>query len=135
MKDPKNEDVLTELMKREPIFHRPEFGTSRADFEKMTDADFWEVGASGRIYSRELALEVAPKRYEDPQYRGIGSQEEAPWRTSDFTCREIAPDNYLLTYLLDEGDRVTRRMTLWRRSGYDWKILFHQGTVVQDASK
>ena len=28
-------DVLKEPSAREPVFHRPEFGTSRADFEKI----------------------------------------------------------------------------------------------------
>jgi hypothetical protein len=27
-------EVLAELSRREPIFHRPEFGTTRADSEK-----------------------------------------------------------------------------------------------------
>ena len=39
-------DVLEELKRREPIFHRRELGTTRADFENMTMPDFWEVGAS-----------------------------------------------------------------------------------------
>ena len=50
--DDKTAAVMTELIQREPIFHRPEFGTTRADFEKMMAEDFWEVGASGQIYSR-----------------------------------------------------------------------------------
>jgi len=49
-------------------------------------------------------------------------------------CRIIATDNYLLTYNLIQGKekRKTRRCTIWRRSGKSWKILYHQGTVVQD---
>jgi len=126
---------MTELMKREPIFHRPEFGTTRADFEKMTDPAFWEVGASGRVYSRDRVLEGVTKRYEDPRYRGIGSPPEVVWRATEFKCREIATDNYLLTYALDEGDRVTRRSTIWRRCGSEWKILYHQGTIVEGVSR
>jgi hypothetical protein len=30
--EPKIFDVLNELIQREPIFHRPELGTTRADF-------------------------------------------------------------------------------------------------------
>jgi hypothetical protein len=37
---PELRDVLAELSAREPIFHRPELGTSRADFERMTVEDF-----------------------------------------------------------------------------------------------
>ncbi|MES1153696.1 MAG: DUF4440 domain-containing protein, partial [Rhodanobacter sp.] len=50
--------VLEALRRREPIFHRPEFGSTRADFERMAAADFWEIGASGRRYSRAHVLDV-----------------------------------------------------------------------------
>ena len=84
--------VFDELKRREPIFHRPELGTSRADFEAMTDPDFWEIGASGRRYSRDHVLEVLDQRF--------GSPYEDPWETSDFQCRQLATDVYLLTYTL-----------------------------------
>jgi hypothetical protein len=56
--DPKLAHILEELQAREPIFHHPEFGTTRDDFESMTDQDFWEVGASGRRYSREYVINM-----------------------------------------------------------------------------
>lgn len=120
--DPRHLDVLKELMLREPIFHRPEFGTKRTDFEKMTEPSFWEVGASGRRYGREYVLDVLEKRFEKPA--------DDSWKAEGFHCLEIAKDNYLLTYTLTQGDRVTRRSTIWRRSGGDWKIVYHQGTLV-----
>jgi hypothetical protein len=118
--------VLEELKRREPIFHRPEWGTTRGDFENMTDAAFWEVGASGRRYSREFILDTL-------ENRALQGYEDL-WETVDFHCLEIAPDNYLVTYTLLQGARVTRRATLWRRTSSGWKILYHQGTVVDPAS-
>lgn len=120
--DPKIMDVLRELEKREPIFHRPEFGTTRADFESMTEDTFWEVGASGRRYSRQYVLDALEKR--------PANQPQEAWQTRDFHCLEIAVDNYLLTYTLIQGPRVTRRSTIWRRTVQGWKIVYHQGTVV-----
>jgi hypothetical protein len=122
--DPKILDVLKELKQREPIFHRPEFGTTRADFESMTEATFWEVGASGRRYSRDHVLDELEKRY--------ANQVEESWQAQDFHCLEIAVDNYLLTYTLIQGARVTRRSTIWRRTPHGWKIVYHQGTLVED---
>jgi hypothetical protein len=118
--------VLEELKRREPIFHRPEWGTTRGDFDNMTDAAFWEVGASGRRYSREFILDTL-------ENRALQGYEDL-WETLDFRCLEIAPDNYLVTYTLLQGARVTRRATLWRRMSSGWKILYHQGTVVDPAS-
>jgi hypothetical protein len=122
------QEVLAELSAREPIFHRLEFGTKRADFERMTAEDFWETGASGRRYSREFVLDELERRFAAPR--------DDVWETSDFQCRRLGEDTYLLTYtLLQDGVRLTRRATIWRRTVDGWKIVYHQGTVVQDASK
>jgi hypothetical protein len=115
--------VLEELKAREPIFHHPEFGTTRRDYENMTHPEFWEVGASGRRYSREFVLKTLQNRARDP--------DEDKWLTSDFQCREIAVNNYLITYTLSQGARITRRATLWRKTVEGWKALYHQGTIVE----
>jgi hypothetical protein len=125
--DERLSEVLEELTRREPVFHRPEFGLARADFEEMTDEAFWEVGASGRRYSRECVLEELERRYGDPAYTA-----RDVWQARDFHCLEIAADNYLLTYTLTQGARVTRRATIWRRTPRGWKIVYHQGTVVEN---
>jgi len=119
-------DVLSDLQKREPIFHRPEFGTTRRDFEAMTDENFWEVGASGRVYSREHVLNVLEQRFKD------GPPADDPWQTSDFRCGQLGESVFLLTYVLTQGMRKTRRATLWQRSPEGWKILYHQGTVIAE---
>jgi hypothetical protein len=122
--DPALERVLKELISREPIFHRPEHGVSRADFERMTAPDFWEIGASGLRYSRDFILDTLEARSLHPRPEDL--------RATGFHCRQLAPDVFLLTYtLLQSGQRLTRRSTIWQRSSEGWKILFHQGTVVQ----
>ncbi|KRE88638.1 hypothetical protein ASG87_08645 [Frateuria sp. Soil773] len=122
--DPRLASVLDELSRREPIFHRPAFASTRADFERMTADDFWEVGASGRRYGRQYVLDVLEQREADPA--------EAGWETCDFHCRELGPSTYLLTYTLRQQERLSRRTTIWRRTGDDWQVLFHQGTPVGD---
>jgi hypothetical protein len=116
--------VLEELKRREPVFHRLEPGATRADLENMTDAEFCEVGASGRRYGRDYVLDLLEKRFENPG--------EDVWEVSDFRCLALSRDTYLVTYtLLQQELRVTRRSSIWRRSGQVWKIVYHQGTVVE----
>jgi hypothetical protein len=123
--EPELLDILAELSSREPIFHRPEFGTSRADFERMTADNFWETGASGRRYSRKFVLDTLERRHRTPH--------EDIWETTDFHCARLAADTYLLTYtLLQDGARLTRRATIWQNTSEGWKIRYHQGTIVQD---
>lgn len=117
--------VLEELRAREPIFHRPEWGSTRADFEAMMAPDFWEVGASGRRYSREFALAELERRY-------AGAYQD-DLEATDFHCRRLADDVYLLTYtLVQDKRRRTRRSTIWQRHPGGWQIVFHQGTLVQE---
>ena len=123
--DPVLTGVLAELQAREPIFHHPELGTTRADFESMMVADFWEVGASGRRYSRESVMAELQRRY--------AGKYVDQWETRDFHCRRLAEDVYLLTYTLFQGERKTRRSTIWQNTPAGWKIVFHQGTVVQES--
>jgi hypothetical protein len=92
------------LIDREPIFHRPEFGATRADFERMTVEDFWEVGASGREYSRAFVLDLLEERHKTTQVESLA--------TFDFRCRALGADTYLLTYALFQGERKTRRATI-----------------------
>jgi hypothetical protein len=126
--------VLRELIDREPIFHRPEHGATRAGFERTMAPDFWETGASGRRYSRTFVLDDLDRRYS-----GTGWQDDShddPWETCDFWCRRLAAEVYLLTYTLVQKPakgpaRRTRRMTIWERTAQGWRILYHQGTVVE----
>lgn len=115
-------DVSRELAAREPIFHRPEFGITREDFERMLTEEFREVGASGQAYTREFVLDTLEQRHRKPVLEDL--------TVSEFRCQRIADNLYLATYLLDQAGRLSRRATLWRRSGADWKIVYHQGTLV-----
>ena len=117
--------VRDELEKREPLFHRREFGTTRQDFERMMAPGFWEVGASGRCYGRDFVLEALEQRFT--------SQQQDLWRVEAFHCTELATDLYLATYTLHQGPRVTRRSTIWRHSADGWQAVYHQGTVVQES--
>jgi hypothetical protein len=116
--------VLDELRQREPIFHNAEFGTTTAEFERVMVPDYWEVGASGRRYSRDFILRELTRSVPFVDAAAAG------WQATEFGLRELGPDTYLLTYTLDQAGRRTRRSTIWRRSGDGWQILFHQGTII-----
>jgi len=121
--DPDLVSVLDELRVREPIFHTPEFGSTRADFEKATAPEYWETSASGRRYSREFILRGLE------QHPPVDAA-AAGWQCYDHALRRLGPDTYLLTYTLRQIERVTRRATIWQATSEGWRILYHQGTIV-----
>jgi len=114
--------VLEELRCREPIFHRSEFASDRAGFEQMMSPDYWEVGASGRRYSRDFILQTLGQ---NPPV----DADVAGWQSWNHECRRLGPDAYLLTYKLRQRDRLTRRATIWRKTPESWQVLYHQGTI------
>jgi hypothetical protein len=115
--------VLEELSSREPIFHTKRFGRGLEDFERGTAPDFWEVGASGRRYSREFILAMRRKD-------ALVDADEVGWKASGFGLRRLGPDCFLVTYTLDQSGRLTRRATIWERTEDGWRLVYHQGTVV-----
>ncbi len=122
-------EILEELKSREPIFHHPEkFGKAKQDIENQMCDEFWEVGASGNVYTKQDVIDTLLERYNDSNYQDISE-------AKNFALTQIAPDNYLLTYILIQNKiRVTRRSTIWRRIHGVWKILYHQGTVIDGGS-
>lgn len=117
--------ILAELVSLERNFHQPPPGTSLASLENATVDGFWEVGASGRRYNREFVMNELDRRLKSPSVNA--------WTYSDAHCRQLASDVFLLTYsLVQDNGRLTRRSTIWQRFPAGWKIVFHQGTVVQD---
>lgn len=116
--------VKAELVAREPIFHKPELGTTREAYLAQTAEDYWEVGASGRIYDRDGVVEGLVARGKVPG--------DEHWVVSGARCAQLGRDTYALTYRLDQAGRLTRRLTLWRRDPDGWKIIYHQGTIIQE---
>ena len=113
-----------ELRELEPIFHTPSTcPPGRMPDDVLLD-DFWEVGASGRRYTRELVMKIVRERKDHAMDR---------FQVSDFVANLVAPNLYLVTYTLRQPDRVTRRMSLWRRCADGaWRLRYHQGTMAEE---
>ncbi len=108
--------ILEELIHREPIFHRLSQPTTMGP-------TYWEVGASGRRYSRESILQHFA---EFPPVDAV----QAGWQTSGHAVLRLGADTYLFTYTLRQSERLTRRATIWQFTASGWHVLFHQGTIV-----
>jgi hypothetical protein len=121
------DEILEELKSREPIFHQAEYCSTREKLEQYTAKDFWEVGASGKVYDRQTVIDTVEKRFKEKT-----EPDTNRWQTSDFKCRSLGNDTYLVTYLLKQADRITRRLTIWRKTDDQWQVAYHQGTIVSD---
>jgi hypothetical protein len=118
--------VIEALRALEPIFHREPPGTDRAGFAALVTEDYWEVGASGRRYDRDLVLDTVAARPPEPP---------GAWRVEDLAARPLGGGTWLATYVLHQGPRVTRRSTIWRHEGDRWVAVYHQGTLADGCGR
>ena len=123
--DPVPATLVQTLRELEQTLQFSSVNDAAAEIDALLDASFQEIGASGRQYTRESALAVLRKR------PGPRSAHTIHGEMSDLRCDALATDIFLLTYLLREPGRSTRRASLWRRHGTQWKILYHQGTPLR----
>lgn len=92
---------------------------TRADASRLAvlmDPDFEEIGASGRIWTRDS---VVTSLAENP---GSGGTLEV------LNVELVAANIALLTYRCDSADGSSLRSSVWRNNGSGWRLRFHQGT-------
>jgi len=117
--------IKSELLNLEPLFHHQELGTSKEIFENMITADYWEVGASGKVYTKEFIIQTLIERYSKPYFEEI--------EIKNFSCQEIENNSFFITYeLVQNKTRHTRRLTIWKKIESSWKALYHQGTIIEE---
>lgn len=127
--DSKLTAILQALREREAILQHPAAGISSVALEALLDAEFRETGASGHLYDRKTALQALEQGSAGEPDDGAASPQ-----MSELRCLRLAEEVYLLTYLLSHPDRPTRRSSIWRRIDGEWRIVYHQGTVLRPAS-
>jgi hypothetical protein len=116
--------ILQELRQGELAFHQAELCATREALERYADPEFWEVGASGTVYTRETVITIVEERF-----RTGTEADTSEWEVREFAGRELGPETYMVTYILRQGDRLSRRMSVWRHVDGAWRILYHQGTL------
>lgn len=120
------EHFTAELFALEPLTHRLPPGADREAIDALLDDEFVEVGASGLVYSRDFVISLVEQRYAD----GVDPDDTA-WEIEDVSLRVLANNLCLVTYQLCFAGRYSRRSTLWRRHGLNWRALYHQGTLCE----
>lgn len=122
-------ELLTTLRTLEESLLTPEVRGSREATDALLADDFVEFGSSGTVYDK--ASIVAALQEE----RAEGAQIEL--RTADWNVRALSTDAALLTSRVerreapDERWSASLRSSIWRRTGSQWRMMFHQGTATK----
>jgi hypothetical protein len=102
-----------------------EVRTSVESLDILIADEFIEYGSSGLIYDKKNILERLPKG-PSPTYN-----------LYDFQCINLS-ENIIQSQFktdkinLDSTKKTSLRTSLWRKSGNNWQIFFHQGTPINN---
>jgi len=113
---------LEEVLRLERLLLDRAVRSEGGRLEALLHPDFLEHGASGRVWDRDAVVKALPA---DPGVSGVAF---------GFLPVRLSDDVVLLTYRID-GPRPTLRSSVWvRDESSGWRLRFHQGTRVPDAS-
>ncbi|MDA0910750.1 MAG: GNAT family N-acetyltransferase [Proteobacteria bacterium] len=92
-----------------------------AYMDSILDAQFFEYGRSGSVYTREDTL-AHP-------YQQI----KAKMPLENFQVHDVSETVKQVTYVSEVGNAELRanRSSIWVRNSDEWKLVFHQGTPIQ----
>ena len=114
--------VAAEIVAAEKTLLDPAIRRDPAALDRWLDPEFTEIGQSGRLWTR------------DEIFADLLTTDQSVYATVELTepqVREIAPDCYLLTYVVQVVDRHSRRSSIWRMQDGQWRMVFNQGTPIR----
>jgi len=106
------------LIALERSLHDPALRADSEAVSRLLSTEFFEFGASGRVWSREAILAA------------LATEDPAEITSRDYTCQPLSADVTLLTYISETPQRRVLRSSLWRLEGEAWRLVFHQGTPI-----
>ncbi len=85
----------------------------------MIADEFLELGSSGTIWSKQSIID------------GLKNAPPKKINVSNFKLNRLSDDTAFLTYKSHHDETDALRSSIWKLFGDDWKIIFHQGTIIK----
>ncbi|MCP8967783.1 DUF4440 domain-containing protein [Ectobacillus ponti] len=110
------EKLKKHIQELEQQLLEPGVRTAPAELDKLLADSFFEFGSSGKVW------------YKQDMTGGISVRKMT---MSDFALHPLAEDVVLATYRVKDETRGvhTLRSSIWKRTGEQWQMVFHQGTL------
>lgn len=115
--------LLEELSSLEAELHHPGVVCSRVRLEQLLHPAFYEVGRSGRPYTRDFVIDYLSAQASPPAVK-----------TDGYRVHQLDANSALLTYrsanCVADGSHtdVALRSSVWLRTAVGWQLFYHQGT-------
>jgi len=115
--------IAEQIYRMEQAFADPEVRKSATAMGALLHADFMEIGASSKVFSRNSIIALLAEETDFFEYT-----------IEDFAITNLGDDKILATYRIparrtnDTHKPGSIRSSLWVMEGGNWLLRFHQGT-------
>lgn len=113
------DETLAEVVELELLLLQPEVRNDARRLLSFLHPDFFEYGASGRVWQRHAVAEATSETHEAIEATRVGA-------------RRVGQDAVLVTYRSEASGRRALRSSTWVREDGRWLLLFHQGTLTDE---
>jgi hypothetical protein len=111
-------DELEKIYALEISLLEPQVRKNVKELDILIAENFYEIGASGKIYDKKnILLHLPLEQNNDPVGKII-----------DFEIYQISENLIRAHYNLEEKTRRTMRTSIWKRQHNNYQMIFHQGT-------
>jgi hypothetical protein len=118
-----NKELLNTLMALEKSLHSASVRRSKEKLNDLLHDEFEEIGASGSSYNKIQMIEALT--------RETHHRIEASGFELRMLSKDIAKLKYKTTTILANNTaRTAVRTSIWKHEQGQWKMIFHQGTVI-----
>ena len=119
--DTLNKKDLVQLKELEESLWKATTRFDNGYMNKILSKDFFEFGRSGKTYTRKQTLSASPEAI------------KIKFPLKNFKIRKLTNKIFLVTYISNvtyKDLEVANRSSIWIKSEFGWKLMFHQGTPV-----
>ena len=120
----KDIQIKKQLISLEEKLLNPLIRKSAEEVFHLLSEDYLEFSSSEKIYYKKDALEALQKEH---------TQQISAY---DFNVNLLTPEFAPVTYTAVKNDKTKNNATslrsfLWKKTGENWQVVFHQGSKIQ----
>ncbi len=118
--------TLNETIKKlEKSLQVPDFRKNPVKLSHLIADEFIEIGKSGKVWNKSDLIEV------------LINETSTEITMTDFSLSPLSENLMLVIYTAIQStkdgspDVKSKRSSIWKLFDNDWKIIFHQGTIIK----
>lgn len=119
------QQIKEHLISLEEKLLNPSIRKSVEEVSQLLADDYREFGSTGKVYNKKDTIEA------------LQNEPAGQISAHDFKVNLLTSEVALLTYTAVKRDNANNettslRSSLWKKTGENWQIIFHQGTLLKN---